>query len=83
MRDSKNDDEVRRGGGEGETGVRRDRHEGEDRQRKRWARDRKRGQEMTFHVILMELGPVGVATTATGGPDGAASSVRKKIAFDA
>lgn len=38
---------------------------------------------ITFHVILMELGPVGVATTASGGPDGAASSVRKNMAFDA
>lgn len=44
---------------------------------------KREGQEMTFHVILMELGPVGVARTASGGPDGGASSVRKKIAFDA
>ena len=43
---------------------------------------KKRSREVTFHDILMELGPVGVARTERGGPDGGASSVRKKMPLD-
>lgn len=45
--------------------------------------NQKNSFSITFHEILMELGPVGVATTASGGPDGAASSVRNRIGSDA